>query len=259
MTKKHRALQRTDYVGIMLCMILSTGLFLLWTAHFWEIATVEVKGTTPNTHDYVSAFVQKEKLQGSHLLRINPLVLKKELEKSPLVKHVTFEREILPAALTLKVQERLPHYLLYHGLPTYDKKTQQYLTQPSQRTIIDAEGIVLPLSGKSFDYSGPLLYLNPSQFKGKVSLTHLNLIRELDALAEKEVLQYTGVFDVSDPQNLVFHGGDPALKVWLGMPEEILLKMQLIESTFKASEVPPSEIEYIDLRFWQHPVVKKRG
>lgn len=259
MAKKRSALQRTDYVSIMLCMVLSTGLFLLWTAHFWEVTQVEIKGTSVNTHDYVANFVQQEKLQGSHLLQINPLVLKKELEKSPLVKHVTFEREILPAALTLKVQERLPHYLLYHTLPTYDKKTQKYLEQPSQLTVIDAEGIVLPLSGKAFDYSGPLLYLNPSHFKEKVSLTHLNLIRELDALAEKEVLNYTGVFDVSDPQNLIFHGSEPSVKVWLGMPEEILLKMQLIESTFKASEVSASEIEYIDLRFWQHPVVKKHG
>lgn len=259
MSRKTRAPQRTDYVGIMLCMILSTGLFLLWTAHFWKITTVEVKGTSANTQTYVENFVAQEKLQGSHLLQINPLRLKAALENSPLVKHVTFEREILPAALTIKVQERLPHYLLYHALPVYDQKTQKYSANPSQWTIIDAEGIVLPLSGKSFEYSGPVLYLNPSHFKEKVSMTHLNLIRALDAFAEKEVLPYAGVFDVSDPQNLVFHGSKPPVKVWLGIPEDILLKMQLIEPTFKASGASESEIEYIDLRFWQHPVVKKRG
>lgn len=250
--------KRTDYVGLMLCMIMASGLFVLWTAQFWNIQQVEVKGATVNTERYVQAFIEKEKLQGKHLLKVNPLVLKKILAANPLVKQVTFEREILPAHLTLKVQERLPRYLLYTAIPPYDKSTQKL--QPVERfaKIVDAEGIILPLPAKRFEYIGPYFYLKPGLIKKKLSVEHLNLIRELEALDEKQLLAHGGVFDLSNPQNLIFHLNDPPLRVWLGMPEDLLLKMQLIDSTNKGSGVSESEIEYIDLRFWKHPVVKKR-
>ena len=239
-------------------MIMASGLFVLWTAQFWNIQQVEIKGATVNTENYVQAFVEKEQLQGKHLLKVNPLELKKALEANPLVKQVTFEREILPANLTLKVQERLPRYLLYSTLPLYDKTAKKLQLTERYAKIIDAEGIVLPIPAKRFEYVGPHFYLKPGLIKKKLSVDHLNLIRELEALDEKRLLEHSGVFDISDPQNLVFHLNDPALRIWLGMPEDLLLKMQLIDSTYKGSDVPEPEIEYIDLRFWKHPVVKKR-
>jgi hypothetical protein len=252
------SVKRTDYVGLMLCMIMASGLFLLWTAQFWNIQKVEIKGATINTERHVQAFVENEHLQGMHLLKVNPLVLKKRLEANPLVKQVTFEREILPAYLTLKVQERLPRYVLYSALPLYDKMTKKVQVPERYAKIVDAEGIILPLPVKRFEYAGPHFYLKPSLIKKKLSAEHLNLIRELEALDERELLDHNGVFDISNPQNLIFYLNDPSLRVWLGMPEDLLLKMQLIDSTHKGSGVPESEIEYIDLRFWKHPVVKKR-
>ncbi len=239
-------------------MIMTSGLFLLWTAQFWNLQQVEIKGATINTERYVQTFVKNENLRGKHLLKINPLILKKRLEINPLVKQVTFEREILPAHLTLKVQERLPRYVVYSALPLYDSATKKVQVPERYAKIVDAEGILLPLPSKRFAYVGPHFYLKPTLIKKKLSMEHLNLIRELEALDEKKLLGHSGVFDISNPQNLIFHLNDPPLRVWLGMPEDLLLKMQLIDSTHKGSGVSESEIEYIDLRFWKHPVVKKR-
>jgi len=242
----------------MLCMIMASGLFMLWTAQFWNLQAVEIKGATINTEQYVQTFIENERLQGKHLLAVNPLVLKKRLEVNPLVKQVTFEREILPAHLTLKVQERLPRYVVYSTLPLYNKETKKVQVSERDAKIVDAEGIILPLPSKRFEYIGPHFYLKPGLIKARLSVEHLNLIRELEALHEKQLLVHRGVFDISNPQNLIFYLNDPPLRVWLGMPEDLLLKMQLIDSTYKGSGVSESEIEYIDLRFWKHPVVKKR-
>lgn len=239
-------------------MIMASGLFVLWTAQFWNIQKVEIKGTTVSTESYVQDFVKKEQLQGKHLLKVNPLVLKKALEANPLVKQVTFEREILPAHLTLKVQERLPRYLLHSALPLYDKTLKKLQPVERHTKVVDAEGIILPIPSKRFEYIGPHFYLKPDLIKKTLSVEYLNLIRELEALDEKQLLAHSGVFDISNPQNLIFYLNDPPLRVWLGMPEDLLLKMQLIDSTNKGSGVPEDEIEYIDLRFWKHPVVKKR-
>ena len=239
-------------------MILFSGLFMLWTAHFWEVERVEIKGATANTEAHLNAFVEAEQLQGKHLLRINPLTLRAQLEQSPLIKYVALEREILPAVLTLKVQERLPRYFLHSKMPVYDKNTKKYSAQSTALTVIDGEGFVLPLASQRFEYAGPEMYLKPSVYQDKISEQHLNIVRVLDGFYDKQLLNHVGVFDISDPKNLVFHLAEPALKVWLGIPEDLILKMQLIESTYQASEAPQASIDYIDLRFWDHPVVRKR-
>ncbi len=222
---------------------------MLWTAHFWEVEKVHIQGATANTLAYVENFVQRRQIQGQHVLALNPLELKSALETNPLLKNVALEREILPATVTLKVQERQPRYVL---LNTFAKRLTDAKT-----TVIDAEGMVLPLASSQLDYTGPVIYLDPKRYqKGQIPAEHLNLIHELNELYARKALTDVGVFDISNPQNVMFYLEKPALKIWLGRPEELVVKMRLIESTYQAAEVKEADVDYIDLRFWNHPVVK---
>lgn len=246
-----RSKSQVDYWRIMAAMILGTCLWMIWTASFWYIQSIEVRGASIYTDQYVQDFLKSQNLIHKHILQINPLELKAELVKSPLVKDAKFEREILPTRLTVKVQERQAAFLVYQQIPK----------SPTAKTafqIIDHEGVILPLPQDVIDDKGVRVRLDPKQMTGAISQEHMENLRQLDLLHRQKHLETEGVFDISDLQNLKLYLPDRQLIIWLGDMADIPHKVKLIEPVLKAAEAPESQIQYVDLRYWHHPVVKQK-
>ena len=246
--------QRPDYPRIMACMVLFTALFLLWTANFWKVQRVDIEGASAYTEQFLQDFVASEQLRGQHLLTINPLIIREALLHNPLLKQVNLERELWPTRLVFDVQERQPRYRIYTELPQRSDTEQAASETEKSVTIIDAEGIVLPLKRDPLPEQKLAVFIAPDKLRLRLADTQLHLMHQLSALYKAERLKADGVFDISNPQNLIFHQRDPKLEVWLGRPEDILLKIQMIDPARKAAKVSDKEISYLDLRSWKHPV-----
>lgn len=243
---------KIDYWRIMAAMILGSLLFTIWTAPFWRIQSVDIRGTTPYTRKYLENFLQAHSLIGVHILRLNPMQLKQQILKNPLVQGAQFERELLPTRLTIKVQERKPDHLLYlvQGRPPQVDR--------SKPVVLDHEGVVLPLPPDVAPEQSVQLCVMPSLVKTRLPQPQLELLRELKAYAQQKLLPVEGVFDISRPQNLQLYLKQPKVTVWLGRSEDLQIKLKLIQPTLDTAKQDPERLDYLDLRFWKHPVLKAR-
>jgi len=235
----------------MAAMILSSVLFMIWTASFWFIQNTEIRGTSGYTREFVASFIKEQAIIGKHLLSINPITLKAEAEKNPLIQDIQIERQLLPTKITFKVQERKAAYLVYQQ-PENPKQ------QPEKYFVIDLEGIILPLPADAVTHSNIQTSIDPAIVSTVFPQEQLELLRHLERLFQQKLINIQGIYNLSDPQNLILHQKKPDLTVWLGRPEDLPIKMQLIEPTLSSAQKKTEDIEYIDLRFWKHPVVKTR-
>lgn len=230
----------------MAAMILGSVLFMIWTASFWYVQDIEVRGSSPHTEAFVKQFLDQRQITGKHLLAFNPIELKAEALKNPLVKDIHFERELLPTRLLVKVQERKPAYRVF-----------QSNSQPRQSWIVDLEGIVLPLPPESLETQELEVQMSPKLVHERIPEAQLRLIRQLESLQKSGKLdKIDGVFDLSEAKNLILYQRNPQLTIWLGRPEDLNIKLRLITPTYETAQKQNQNIQYIDLRFWQHPVVK---
>ncbi|MBF2054388.1 MAG: cell division protein FtsQ/DivIB [Candidatus Sericytochromatia bacterium] len=240
-----------DYLGIMAAMVMASCLWMIWTAHFWWIQNIEIRGSSPHTQAWLEQLVSAQNIKGQHVLRLNPLTLKDLAEQNPLVQTAQFERELLPTRLVIKVQERKAAYLILH-----EKKHYAYSVNAS--SVIDHEGVVLPLPASHAPKSLLQISADPGLLQTVLPTPNLDLLRQLETLQSQGRLQVDGVFNISNPQNLILHLNERNLKVWLGRAEDLPVKLQLIEASLKTAEKEQADIAYLDLRFWKHPVIKTR-
>jgi len=236
----------------MAAMVMASGLWMIWTAPFWQIETIEIRGTSPHTLTYLQDFLAQAQIKGKHLLGFNPLELEQQVEQNPLVKNAQFERELLPTRLVIKVQERTPAYLVLH-------EKRYYTYTPAASFVIDYEGVVLPLPPNTVPASELRVSIEPELVKAQFPAPQLDLLRQLETLQDQKKLNVKGVFNLSNPQNIILQLEEPALKIWLGRAEDLPIKLRLIEPTLKTAELEKAKIDYVDLRFWKHPVVKTRS
>lgn len=251
MSRRSSAKNMPDYLGMMAAMILASCLWMIWTAHFWWIQNIDIRGSSPHTQAWLEQLVSEQNIQGQHLLRLNPLTLKDLAEQNPLVQTAQFERELLPTRLVIKVQERKAAYLILH-----EKKHYAYSVNAS--SVIDHEGVVLPLPTSHAPKSSLQISASPELLQTTLPAPNLDLLRQLETLQAQGRLQVDGVFNISNPQNLILHLNQSNLKVWLGRAEDLPVKLQLIEASLKTAEKEQADIAYLDLRFWKHPVIKTR-
>ncbi|MEZ0373596.1 MAG: cell division protein FtsQ/DivIB [Candidatus Sericytochromatia bacterium] len=268
---------KIDYWRIMAAMILGSSLFMIWSAPVWRIQSVDIRGTSPYTRKYLETFLKTHALIGEHILRLNPLLLKQQVLKNPLVRDAQFERELLPTRLTVKVQERKPAHLVYR------QQDKHPLIDKHKAWILDHEGVVLPLPSAAAPDQLVQVSVSPALVKQRLPQAQLDLLRQLEILAQQKLLPLeaqlkpedtssseqqapppdtgrpAGVYDLSNPQNLMLYLAQPPITVWLGRSEDLLIKLKLIQPTLETAKQETGQIEYIDLRFWKHPVLKAKG
>lgn len=249
---RSRARRKVDYWRIMAAMILGSALFTIWSAPFWQVQKVEIRGTTAFTEKHLAGFLKSHKLVGQHILKLNPILLERELLKNPLVLTAHFERELLPTRLTVRVQERKPAHVVYRQQSTGP------LLDKSKAWILDHEGVVLPLPASAAPEGPVQVSVKPPIIKQRLPQAQLDLMRLLEVLSDQKLLTVDGIYDISQPQNLIFYLKQPRLTVWLGKSEDLVIKLKLIQPTLETAKQDIASIDYIDLRFWKHPVIKSK-
>lgn len=236
----------------MAAMVLGSLLFSLWTARFWILTEIQIKGTSPYTRTYLEAYLKDHRLINQHVLTLNPLKLQEELRKNPLIRDAQIERELLPSRITIRVQERKPAFLVYRQGEAYNRK---------KAYVIDHEGIVLPLPAETVTEQASNIHVSVQAqlVKDRLPEKQQDILRGLEALWEQKLLPIRGVYNISDPNNLILYQAKPAMTIWLGKPEDLPIKLKLIPATLESAQIEPGAVAYIDLRFWKHPVIKTRS
>jgi len=228
------------------------GFYLLCTMNFWLIEDVEINGLTKNSYHYVSKLISQENLVNENIMLINPCELKSKLENRRIFKEVEIKRSILPTSLQINFVERIPY------IKIYEKTT-------SNTVFIDEEGIVLTSKP---DNNKILFYTLNKINKFSITSEQLKVIKYIENLKKEKKISTLGLFDISNENNIILNSG--GYKFLLGNLENFVKKINtipLIQEKIKTTSVSSlihksdkNEIEYIDIRFWDSPVLKlKKG
>jgi cell division septal protein FtsQ len=240
-----------DYFGLMGVMILSSALWQIWMAPFWQIKEVRPHGLSNYSTRYVLGYLNSKKLEGKHMLQVNPLELRKELLDYPLLKDVRVERSFFPSLINVFATERKPAYRLFFEAPNL----QAYSTEHS--FLIDEEGVLLNIPDTNSPAYKVLTSIEKKAIKkGKLSPEHLLLLNQLNQLYQNKQLNIQGVYNLTNPENIILRSPELNTPVWLGKAENLPVKLGLLDPVREISKKQPKSIDYIDLRFWKHPVLR---
>ncbi|PIQ24293.1 hypothetical protein COW36_23855 [bacterium (Candidatus Blackallbacteria) CG17_big_fil_post_rev_8_21_14_2_50_48_46] len=242
-----------DYWRIMAAMLLSSILWQIWTSSLWQIQEVRPHGLSHYSTRFVLSYLDGKHLMGQHLLQVNPLVLQKELMDYPLLKSVNVERSLFPTVVNIFVIERKPTYRLF-----FERPNAQVYT-PEHSSLMDEEGVLLNIPDTSTPAHTVLASVDKKILKmGHLPETQLNILNLLNGLYQKKQLPIQGVYNLSNPENIILRTPEINSPIWLGKPEQLSLKLGLLPSLTQITAKQSQLVESIDLRFWKHPVIKTK-
>lgn len=232
-------------------MILSSLLWHIWTAPIWMVQEVRPYGLSHYSTHYVLSYLNGKKFTGQHLLQINPLEIRKELLDYPLLKEVRVERVLFPTRVNILITERKPAFRLF-----YEPSSQQgYTTE--QSVLLDEEGVILHISEVQTPPHTVLTSLERNKLKkGRLSPEQLALLHQLNGLYQKKQLPIQGIYNISNPENIILRTPEMSAPIWLGKAENLPLKLSLLSPLNDIIAKQSQPIVYIDLRFWKHPVIR---
>ncbi len=183
------------------------------------------------------------------LWRIEPSRVAHSLEKQPIIAQAKVTRRLFPPGLILQVQERVP-------VAVAQTRPEQINTNGTNKKVsvglLDANGVWIPL--EKF-----------TSLHAKIKLPSLKVIglpqlyRPYWSEVYKAVSQSTVKvmeIDWQDPTNLILK--TEIGKVHLGVPNSQLSEQikLLAQIRHLPSQINPSQIEYIDLKNPDHPLVQ---
>lgn len=217
------------------------------TAPFWHVETVAASCPDPALQRW--SVQRLDQAQGEHLLTIDPRRWQERLEANPLVKRAEVSRGLWPARLTAVVTVRKPWL---QGEWQIDGQTRV--------GSIDRDGHVLPLPDDTKTATGLRFRLPPPE-GNRVQPGVMKGLSVLVAYQDSEGLPKGGSFDLSDPQNVVWQSG--TVIVWLGdlseFSEQLKVKLGgILPLLLPLAKEKGRQLEYVDLRDWQYPVLKMR-
>lgn len=233
------------------------GFYLLWNMNFWLIENVELNGLSKIGYSYVSKFSPEKSFIGKSILEVNPAKVNSILQNIRLFKEIKSYRTIFPSVLTINFIERKPYLTLYEETSAHD-------------IIIDEEGVALT---SAQDFHKDIMVIERSRNKPvysikriknyKITPEQLNVIKVIERFKNYDVrsgkkITDLGTYDITNPKNIVLNTGEN--KILLGNLENFVTKIKTIPVIESLSKNNKDELEYIDIRYWQNPVLKlKKG
>ncbi|MBH8553015.1 FtsQ-type POTRA domain-containing protein [Nostocaceae cyanobacterium CENA357] len=182
------------------------------------------------------------------LWRIEPSAIADSLKQQPAIAQATVTRRLFPPGLIIEIQERVPVAIAQQPkLPNADINNKQVSTG-----LLDASGVWIPL--EKYKLVNPAVKLPslkviglPAQYRSYWSQLYPSLNQSSVKIME---------IDCQDPTNLILktelgnvHLGAPSPQ----LPEQIKLLAQMRHLSAKLN---PSQIEYIDLKNPESPLVR---
>lgn len=238
-----------QWLRIPLLMAIIASLWGLWAPPLWSIQEVKLYGLSPHTHKHVIDYFQKHRIEGKHLLQVNPVRLRDELLQFTLIQDVHIERHLFPPQLMVRVTERKPAFRIV--------LEQAPLKSPGH-VLIDVEGRVLNVPPSTRPDQKLVASLTANKLQKTLDRERLEVLHQLNAHLNAGQLPYPGIYNLDNPQNVILRRPDATTPIWLGKPQDLALKLSLLSPIQQLAGKQREPIEYIDLRFWRHPVLKTR-
>jgi cell division protein FtsQ len=199
--------------------------------------------------------------------KIQPSRIANSLQKQAAIAHANVTRRLLPPGLIVEVEERIPVAILQRSHLAIAQGKNEIREEAVGKTLgktlgnslgfIDANGILIPI--ESYDSA------NMSSLKTKAKLPNLKVIgspeqyrefwRQVYQTLSQSSLKITEI-DWSDPSNLILK--TELGKVHLGTPNfQLAEKIKvLVQMRQLPTEVNPNQIEYIDLKNPDTPMIQ---
>ncbi|MBD2387458.1 cell division protein FtsQ/DivIB [Cylindrospermum sp. FACHB-282] len=180
------------------------------------------------------------------LWRIEPKAITKSLQQQPIIAQATVSRRLFPPGLIIEIKERVPVAIALRAVPGAIAQTQK------EQRLLDASGILMPL--EKYTSLNPTARLpnlkvigSPEQYR-----PHWTQIYQAVSQSSVKVME----IDCQDPTNLILK--TELGKVHLGaliteLPEQIQV---LVQMRHLPAKLNPSQIEYIDLKNPESPLVQ---
>lgn len=242
-----------QWLRVPLLMAIIASLWGLWAPPLWSVQEVKLYGLSPHTHKHVVDYFQKHHIKGKHLLQINPLRLRNELLQFTLIQDVHIERHLFPPQLMVRVTERKPAFRI-----VLEADPKQPATKGPAHVLVDVEGRVLNVPPSTRPDQKLVASLAVSKLQKNLDRERLEVLHQLNAHLNAGQLPYPGVYNLDNPQNVILRRPDATTPIWLGKPQDLALKLSLLSPIQQLAAKQREPIEYIDLRFWRHPVLKTR-
>lgn len=233
-------------LGLIYILILIICVYFFLHSPVFNISNIEVIGNKYLAQDKILELSQISK--GTNLFKINKKNIKENIAVQPLVKNVQITRK-LPSTLVINVIEHKPVGLVVcedgfiqvseigtflslsrqigdYKLPVISGINMEYIPGPGQ--AIENQGLSVALS-----------------ILKKIDSSLLESLVEINVQDTKHILAYT------------LHG----IEIKLGSQNDMenkLIKLQEILNDIVNSVIDENSIEYIDLRFPNSPVYKKK-
>ncbi|MBC7475606.1 MAG: hypothetical protein H7263_15070 [Candidatus Sericytochromatia bacterium] len=283
--QKQRVLHRIKaffrLINLLLFCASIYGFYLIWKLPFWNINVVELNGLSKVGYKYVEKFSPQKSYRGQNLLIVNPAKVSAIFNNVRVFKSVNTYRSLFPTTLTLNFEERSPYINIFDDnekkditidedgevltfiIPT-DEKVKFF---PKPKEIKNKLKLIIKNSTKNTKNDknienkkdqGQLIYLISEIKSYKLSLQQINVIKVIEKLRNDKKIDDLGVYNITDPKNITLQTEDN--KILLGGLDQLIVKIKSINALEAISKNNKNELEYIDVRYWQNPVLKlKKG
>ncbi|RQD74133.1 MAG: FtsQ-type POTRA domain-containing protein [Candidatus Syntrophonatronum acetioxidans] len=237
--KSKKGKRRTKIFFNIFFMILFILIFVaLVRSPVFKMQRIEVKGNERVSYEEILRIADIE--EGTTLWQVNNRVLKKRLEKMPLINSARVSY-VFPQALAIDVKEKEPIALIPYW--------ERYLEISEDRTILGAAdemedlplmtGIIIekPYVGQKVD-PGEIIYLE-------------EILRTISNMSSQE-LSFFSDFKVKDPLNLKVYTID-GTEIWLGKDNYEKKLEEVPRVLMEIKRQKEEEPGYIDLRVSHFP------
>ncbi|YAF97853.1 MAG: cell division protein FtsQ/DivIB [Nodularia sp. CChRGM 3473] len=182
------------------------------------------------------------------LWRIQPSAIAHSLQQQPIIAQASVSRRLFPPGLNIEIQERVPVAI------AQKPKAQNTATDKKQVSVglLDASGVWIPLEKYTLVNSSvklPTLKVigSPEQYRSYWSQLYPSLSHSTVKVTE---------IDCQDPTNIILK--TELGNVHLGVPGPQLTEQinVLSQMRYLTEKINPSQIEYIDLKNPESPLVQ---
>jgi cell division protein FtsQ len=181
------------------------------------------------------------------LWRIEPAAIAQSLQQQPAIANASVSRRLFPPGLNIEIQERVPVAIAQKFSTTNADANKQSVSVG----LLDASGVWIPL--EKYTLVNPNFSVPHLKVLGSPE-TYQSYWSQLYASLSHSAVKVTEV-DGQDPSNLILK--TELGNVHLGAPTTQLTEQMkvLTQMQYLSTKIDPSEIEYIDLKNPQSPLV----
>lgn len=232
--KRRRRHWWRNLLATLASALLAWGLYLLVTAPWWQVGDIRIFGAQPAKAAIIRQAIVHMDVLGTPLWRVDPQLVEQVVNGHDWVHQSEVRRWLFPARLDVYLRARVGWArLVWQG----------------KIHTIDEDGVKVQDVPQI-----PLLFQIDRQ---RPTPHQLTCMRQLVEAWRLRHLDGHGTYQVANPQKIIWLTGQET--VWLGTAEQLPAKIAAYHKLKPLAKAKGKRLEYIDLRWWQNPVLKVRS